>query len=251
LKISIITVSWNSQETIKDTIDSVLSQTYQNIEYIIIDGASIDGTVKIVQSYGDKITKFVSEPDKGLYDAMNKGVALATGNIIGMLNSDDLYIDKFAIEKVVKEFSEKQIDSVYADLVYVKSENLDKTVRYYDSSKFNLLKFAYGWMPAHPTFFVKKKVYEKYGVFRTDLKIAADFDMLIRFLYTHKISYSYMQDVLVKMRIGGISTSFSSIWINNIEQLQVCHDNNIDTNIFKILLKYPGKIFGFFKKKAL
>ena len=251
MKISIITVSWNSQETIKDTIDSVLSQTYQNIEYIIIDGASIDGTVKIVQSYGDKITKFVSEPDKGLYDAMNKGVALATGNIIGMLNSDDLYIDKFAIEKVVKEFSEKQIDSVYADLVYVKSENLDKTVRYYDSSKFNLLKFAYGWMPAHPTFFVKKKVYEKYGVFRTDLKIAADFDMLIRFLYTHKISYSYMQDVLVKMRIGGISTSFSSIWINNIEQLQVCHDNNIDTNIFKILLKYPGKIFGFFKKKAL
>ncbi|MBT5491206.1 glycosyltransferase, partial [bacterium] len=126
MKISIITVSWNSQETIKDTIDSVLSQTYQNIEYIIIDGASIDGTVKIVQSYGDKITKFVSEPDKGLYDAMNKGVALATGNIIGMLNSDDLYIDKFAIEKVVKEFSEKQIDSVYADLVYVKSENLDK-----------------------------------------------------------------------------------------------------------------------------
>ena len=251
MKISIITVSWNSQETIKDTIDSVLSQTYQNIEYIIIDGASIDGTVKIVQSYGDKITKFVSEPDKGLYDAMNKGVALATGNIIGMLNSDDLYIDKFAIEKVVKEFSEKQIDSVYADLVYVKSENLDKTVRYYDSSKFNLLKFAYGWMPAHPTFFVKKKVYEKYGVFRTDLKIAVDFDMLIRFLYTHKISYSYMQDVLVKMRIGGISTSFSSIWINNIEQLQVCHDNNIDTNIFKILLKYPGKIFGFFKKKAL
>ena len=247
MKISIITVSWNSQETIKDTIDSVLSQTYQNIEYIIIDGASIDGTVKIVQSYGDKITKFVSEPDKGLYDAMNKGVALATGNIIGMLNSDDLYIDKFAIEKVVKEFSEKQIDSVYADLVYVKSENLDKTVRYYDSSKFNLLKFAYGWMPAHPTFFVKKKVYEKYGVFRTDLKIAADFDMLIRFLYTHKISYSYMQDVLVKMRIGGISTSFSSIWINNIEQLQVCRDNNIDTNIFKILLKYPSKILGYFK----
>ena len=251
MKISIITVVRNNQETIKDAIDSVLSQTYQNIEYIIIDGASIDGTVKIVQSYGDKITKFVSESDKGLYDAMNKGIVLATGNVIGILNSDDLYVDEFVIEKVVKKFSKDQVDSIYADLVYVKSGNLDKTVRYYDSSKFDLLKFAYGWMPAHPTFFVKKEIYEKYGVFRTDLKVAADFDMLIRFLYTHKISYSYMQDVLVKMRIGGVSTSFSSIWINNIEQLQVCHDNNINTNIFKILLKYPGKMLGFFKKKML
>lgn len=251
MKISIITVAWNSHETIKDTIDSVLSQTYQNIEYIIIDGASIDGTVKIIQSYGGKITEFVSESDKGLYDAMNKGIVLATGNVIGILNSDDLYVDEFVIEKVVKKFSKDQVDSIYADLVYVKSGSLDKTVRYYDSSKFDLLKFAYGWMPAHPTFFVKREVYEKYGVFRTDLKVAADFDMLIRLLYVHKISYSYMQDILVKMRIGGVSTSFSSIWINNIEQLQVCNDNNINTNIFKILLKYPGKILGFFKKSIL
>ncbi|MBE0514903.1 glycosyltransferase family 2 protein [Sulfurimonas sp.] len=248
MKISIITVVYNNVATIKDAIDSVLDQTYKNIEYIIIDGASTDGTVEIVQSYGDKISKFVSEPDRGLYDAMNKGIALATGDVVGILNSDDFYIDEYVIEKVVKELEEKQVDSVYADLVYVKPQNLEKVVRYYDSSHFTPLKFAYGWMPAHPTFFVKHWVYEKYGVFRTDLKIGADFDILARFLYTHKISYSYMKEVLVKMRVGGVSTSFSSIWINNIEQLQVCKDNGIDTNMFKILSKYPSKIMGMFKR---
>ena len=248
MKISIITVVWNNKETIKDAIDSVLNQAYKDIEYIIVDGASSDGTVDIIKSYGDKITKFISEPDKGLYDAMNKGLTLATGDIVGILNSDDFYIDEFVIEKVVNEFKEKQVDSVYADLVFVKSENLEKTVRYYDSSKFNPEKFAYGWMPAHPTFFVKREIYEKYGVFRTDLKIGADFDILARFLHTHKISYSYMQEVLVKMRLGGVSTSFSSIWINNLEALQVCRDNGIDTNIFKILSKYPSKILGLFKR---
>ena len=161
--ISIVTVCFNSENTIKDTIDSVLNQTYGNIEYIIIDGGSIDGTVEFVQSYGDKIARFVSEPDKGIYDAMNKGIALATGDIIGILNSDDFYIDELVIEKVVKEF-ERNIDCLYADLVYVRSENLNKVVRYYDSSHFSPQKFAYGLMPAHPTFFVKKDIYERYGV---------------------------------------------------------------------------------------
>lgn len=249
MKVSIITVVYNNAQTIKDAIDSVLSQTYKNIEYIIIDGASTDGTVEIVKSYGDKIAAFVSEPDRGLYDAMNKGIALATGEIVGILNSDDFYIDNRVIERVVREFEEKEVDSVYADLVYVKHENLDKAVRYYDSRHFSPEKFAYGWMPAHPTFFVKRWVYEKYGVFRTDLKIGADFDILARFLYTHKISYSYIKEVLVKMRVGGVSTSFSSIWINNIEQLKVCKDNGIDTNIWKILSKYPSKIMGILKRK--
>ena len=247
LKVSIITVVRNNKETVKNAIDSVLGQTYKNIEYIVVDGASTDGTVEIVRSYGDKISQFISEPDSGLYSAMNKGISLATGDVIGILNSDDFYIDDKVIQRVVKEFEEKNVDSVYADLVYVEPKNLNKTVRYYDSSKFNPSKFSYGWMPAHPTFFVKKDTYEKHGVFRTDLKIAADFDILIRFLLTHKISYSYMQEVLVKMRVGGVSTSFNSIWIINTEQLQVCHDNNIDTNIFKILLKYPSKILGCFK----
>ena len=248
MKITIITVVFNGAKYIRSAIQSVLSQDYDNIEYIVIDGGSTDGTVNIVKEYQDKISVFISEPDEGIYDAMNKGIALATGNVIGILNSDDFYIDEFVIEKVVKEFEEKNVDSVYADLVYVEPKNLNKTVRYYDSSKFNPSKFSYGWMPAHPTFFVKKDTYEKHGVFRTDLKIAADFDILIRFLLTHKISYSYMQEVLVKMRVGGVSTSFNSIWINNIETLRVCRDNGIKTNIFKILSKYPAKISGLLKK---
>ncbi|MDP2894012.1 MAG: glycosyltransferase family 2 protein [Sulfurimonas sp.] len=248
MKISIITVVWNNKKTIKDAIESVLGQTYKDIEYIIIDGASSDGTVDVVKCYGDKISKFVSEPDRGLYDAMNKGVALATGDVVGILNSDDFYIDNGVIERVMKEFEKSQVDSVFADLVYVKSDNLNKVVRYYDSSHFTPQRFAYGWMPAHPTFFVRRWVYEKYGLFRTDLKIAADFDILARFLYTYKISYSYMKEVLVKMRLGGVSTSLSSIWINNIEQLRICRQNSIDTNIFKIISKYPSKLMGFVKK---
>lgn len=231
---------------IKDAISSVLNQTYKNIEYIVIDGLSEDGTVDVIESYGAKITKFISEKDDGIYDAMNKGIALATGDIVGILNSDDLYIDDKVIEKIVKEFENNKIDSVYADLIFVKPEELERTVRYYDSSYFNPEKFAYGWMPAHPTFFVKKWVYDKYGVFRTDLMIAADFDLLLRFLYTQKISYSYLQEVLVKMRLGGVSTSFKSIWVNNVEQLRVCKDNGVKTNFFKILFKYIKKIPGYF-----
>ena len=172
---------------------------------------------------------------------MNKGIALSSGDVIGILNSDDFYIDEFVIDKVAKEL-ERNIDCLYADLVYVRSENLNKVVRYYDSSRFTPLKFAYGWMPAHPTFFVKKDIYNKYGVFRTDLKIAADFDLMVRFLYTNKLTYSYIQEPIVKMRIGGVSTSLSSIWINNIEVLRVCKDNGVKTNIFKILSRYPAKI---------
>ena len=248
MKISIITVVRNNEKTIKDAIESVLGQTYKNIEYIIIDGKSTDGTVEVIKSYDNKISKFISESDKGLYDAMNKGIKLSTGDVVGILNSDDFYINEFVIERVVKEFEEKKTDSVFADLVYVKSQNVNKIVRYYDSGYFNPSKFAYGWMPAHPTFFVKRSVYEKYGLFRTDLKTSADFDILARFLYTHKISYSYIKEVLVKMRLGGVSTSISSIWVNNIEQLKICRQNNIDTDIFKILSKYPSKLIGFIKK---
>ncbi len=249
MKVSIITVVRNNKETIRDAIDSVLGQSYEDREYIIIDGASTDGTVEVVQSYGNKISKFVSEPDRGLYDAMNKGLALATGEIVGILNSDDFYIDAHVLEKVVKEFEEKNVESVFADLVFVKTENTQKVVRYYDSSHFSPEKFAYGWMPAHPTFFVKRWVYEKHGVFRTDLKIGADFDILVRFLYVHKISYSYRKEVFVKMRLGGVSTGgLKATWLIAKEQLQVCYDNGIKTHMLKILLKYPRKILELLKK---
>ncbi len=248
MKISIITVVWNNKNTIKDAIDSVLGQTYKDIEYIIIDGTSNDGTVDIIKNYGDKIDKFISEPDKGIYDAMNKGIKLATGDVVGILNSDDFYMDEFVIEKIVKVFEKKEIDSLFADLVYVKPDNLEKTVRYYDSGKCLPNKFQYALYPAHPTFFVKRWVYEKYGLFKTDYKIAADFDIMARFLYSKKITFSYLNEPIIKMRTGGVSTSFSSIWINALEQLRVCNENTIQTNIFKILLKYPSKVIGLFKK---
>lgn len=248
MKVSIITVVWNNKDTIRDAIESVLNQTYKDIEYIIVDGASSDGTIEIIQNYGDKITKFVSEPDNGLYDAMNKGIRLATGDVVGILNSDDCYIDEFVIEKIVKIFEEKEVDSVFADLVYVKPDNLENIVRYYDSSKGFPNKFQYALYPAHPTFFVKRWVYEKYGLFKTDYKIAADFDLMARFLYTRKISFSYLKEPIIKMRMGGVSTSLSSIWINSLEQLRVCRENKIKTNIFKILLKYPSKLKGLFKQ---
>jgi glycosyltransferase involved in cell wall biosynthesis len=248
MKISIITVVWNNKKTIKDAIDSVLSQTYEKIEYIIVDGASTDGTVEIIESYGDKINKFISEKDKGLYDAMNKGIALATGDVVGILNSDDFYMDEFVIEKIVNEFKEKKVDSIFADLVFVKPENIDKVVRYYDSSSCMPEKFQYALYPAHPTFFVKNKIYKNFGLFKTDYKIGADFDIMARFLYTNKITYSYIKMPIIKMRIGGVSTSFSSIWINTLEQLRVCRENGIKTNIFKILMKYPIKLIGMFQK---
>ena len=249
MKISIITVVWNNAATIKDAINSVLNQTYKNIEYIIIDGTSTDGTVEIVQSYGNKITKFISEKDKGLYDAMNKGIKLAIGDVVGILNSDDFYIDEFVIEKIVKEFEEKSVDSVYADLVFVKSENLEKIIRYYDSSYFNPSKFAYGWMPAHPTFFVKREIYIKYGLFKTDYKIAADYELLTRFLGKNNVSSSYIKEPIVKMRIGGASTSgIKSNYILNKEIVRACSENGIYTNWLMVLSKYPKKILGLFKR---
>lgn len=249
MKISIITVVWNNKKTIKDAIESVLGQTHKDIEYIIIDGASTDGTVEVVKSYGSRISKFVSEADRGLYDAMNKGIALASGDVVGILNSDDFYMDNGVIERVVREFEKTKADSVFADLVYVKPDNLNKVVRYYDSSHFTPQKFAYGWMPAHPTFFVKRWVYEKYGMFETDYKIASDYELLARFMGKNKISYSYMQEPIVKMRLGGVSTNgFKSNYILNKEILRACKQNGIYTNIFMVLSKYPQKIAGFFKR---
>lgn len=249
MKISIITVVWNNREFIKDAIESVLNQSYKDIEYIVVDGASTDGTVAIVQSYGEKITKFVTEPDRGLYDAMNKGLKLATGNIVGILNSDDFYIDHLVIEKIVKEFEEKKVDSIFADLIYIKPNDVNKVVRHYDSSHFVPEKFAYGWMPAHPTFFVEKWVYEQYGYFKIDYKIAADYEILTRFLAKHKVSYSYFNEIIIKMRMGGLSTGgFRSNYILNKEIIRACQENDIYTNWLMVLSKYPKKLLGLLKK---
>ena len=219
MKITIITVVFNGAKHIRSAIQSVLSQDYDNIEYIVIDGGSTDGTVNIVKEYQDKISVFISEPDEGIYDAMNKGIVLATGNVIGILNSDDFYVDNNVVKQVAREFNNRGVDSVFADLVYISSSNINKVVRYFDSGQFKPSLLSYGLMPAHPTFFVKKSIYEKYGKFHTNFKNAADFDLLARFICTNKITYYYIDKVIVKMRLGGASTSFSSIWMIRITKL--------------------------------
>ncbi|MFN8356529.1 MAG: glycosyltransferase family 2 protein [Spirosomataceae bacterium] len=206
MKVSIITVCFRAEKTIEECILSVLEQTYSPIEYIIIDGASTDGTLAIIQSFGGQITKVISEPDRGIYDAMNKGIQIATGDIIGILNADDVYAHKYAIEHVVNTFSQTKSQAVYADLVYMDA-SLQRVTRYWKSGSYHDGDFLLGWMPPHPTFFVKKEVYKHYGNFRTDLKIAADYELMLRFIHKHGIQVAYLSDILVKMREGGISNA--------------------------------------------
>ena len=203
MNISIITVALNSAGTIEDTIKSVLGQTYPDIEYIVIDGSSTDGTLEIVRRYKDKIAKIVSEKDGGMYEAMNKGIKLATGDVVGILNSDDIYSSNEIIKNVVGEFEKSGADCVWGDLVYVDKGDPNKIVRNWKSSVYQSGNFQKGWHPPHPTFFVRRSIYEKYGSFRTDLNTSADYELMLRFLERYRISSSYIPQVLVKMRNGG------------------------------------------------
>ena len=249
-KISIITVVWNNASTIKDAIDSILNQTYENIEYIVVDGASTDGTVEIIQSYGDKISKFISEKDKGLYDAMNKGIGLATGDIVGILNSDDFYKSNDVLETVVNEFIRKDIDCLYGDLEYVAAHDTDKIVRYWKSKEFEDGLFQKGWHPAHPTFFIKREFYDKYGVFNLDFKIAADYEIMLRFLEKYKLKSSYINKTFVKMRIGGESNrSVLNIIKANLESYRAWKVNSLYINPLRLILKPLSKLFQLLKRE--
>jgi glycosyltransferase involved in cell wall biosynthesis len=253
MKISIITVVRNNKETIKDAMNSVLSQDYDDLEYIIIDGGSEDGTVDLINDvaarYPERGLKIISEKDHGIYDAMNKGIRLATGDIIGMLNSDDLYINDNIVSTVANEFTSKNVDSIFADLVYVRGGDLNKIVRYYNSANFHPKKMAYGWMPAHPTLFIRREIYDRYGLYKTDYRIAADYELIARFLVKHNVSFRYIPRVFVKMRKGGASTkNLKANWILNKEILRACAENDIKTNIIKVYSKYPAKILEIFKK---
>lgn len=235
ITVSIITTSFNSDETISDTIDSVLCQTYPKIEYIIVDGASNDNTVGIIKSYESKFNttlKWISEPDKGIYDAMNKGLMMATGEIIALINSDDLFCDKYAIEKVVKIFTANNfLDSVYADLYYVAQNDTDKIVRHWKTGEKRT--FKKGWHPAHPTFYVRKKVYDSLGLFNLDFSLAADFEIMLRFLEKNGISTFYLKEPLVKMRLGGATNkSLKNIYKQNVECLKAFRYNGINVNSF-------------------
>ena len=231
-------------------MEAVLSQTSKNIEYIVVDGASKDDTVKIIKEYESKFNgqmRWVSEPDKGLYDAMNKGIRMATGDIVGIINSDDFYHRTDVIAKVVEGFQENGIEAIYGDVRFVNPDNLDKTVRYYSSKHFSPQLFRYGFMPAHPTFFTYRRYFEEFGYYKTDYKIAADYELLIRFLYTHKLKSKYFPLDFMKMRMGGTSTaSIKSNILLNKEIVRACRENDIWTCMPLLFLKYFIKIFEFY-----
>jgi len=247
MKITIITVCYNSASHIADAINSVSSQDYKHIEHIVIDGNSNDGTQKIIEENSDKLSFWLSETDHGIYDAMNKGIQKATGDVIGILNSDDFYYDKQVISKVANAFSDEEVEAVFGDLIFVDPNNLDKTVRTYSSKKWHPDRFAKGYMPAHPTFFVKREFYDKHGLFETDYEIAADYELLVRLLYVHKLKYKYLPMKMVKMRKGGVSSNgIQSNIVLNKEIIRACRKHGIKTNFLKIYPKYFRKVFELF-----
>jgi len=244
----VITAVFNGAKTIQDCIKSVSGQIYPNIEHIIIDGGSTDGTLEVIKRYTEKRVNIVSEPDNGIYDALNKGIRQASGEVIGLLYSDDFYAHDRVIEKVADIFMKYNIDSCYGDLQYVDKNNPDKVIRYWKSSQYRHGKFKYGWMPPHSTFFVKKEIYNKYGYFNTNFKIAADYELMLRFLEKHKISTYYTPEVFIKMRIGGTSNrNIKNLIIKSNEDYRAWKVNNLNGGFYTILLKNLCKIPQFFK----
>jgi len=241
--VSIVTVCFNSAQTLRNSIESVLSQEYPRIEYIIVDGGSTDGTVDIVRQYADRIAAFVSECDRGIYDAMNKGIELATGDIVGMLNSDDVYANPRAVGDLVAAMQVANAEAAFADVVFVDRLDMQRVRRYYDSGRWRPSRFRFGWMPAHPTFFIKRDWYVRLGLYSLEYRIAADFEMLVRLLYRGKASYVYVPRVLVRMRLGGASTGgLRQSWILNREIVRACRANGIWTTLPLVLLKMPLKL---------
>ena len=244
MKVSIITCTYNSAATIADTIKSVNAQTYPNIEHIIVDGLSKDNTLEIVKQYARERQIIKSEKDNGIYDAFNKGIRMATGDIIGVLNSDDFFTSNNIIEQVVNAFDKENIDAVYGDIHFVNSDNLNKCVRYYSSKSFRPCMMRMGFMFAHPSFYVKREYYENLGLYKTDYKIAADFELLLRFVVKAKIKCKYLPLDFVTMRTGGASTEgIKSKNIINKECLRACKENNYYSNIILMWLRIVYKAF--------
>lgn len=246
MKVSVITATWNSGKTLRTTLDSVLNQSYPDIEHIIVDGGSTDNTMEIIREYEPRYNgrlRYISEPDKGLYDAMNKGIRMATGEVVGILNSDDFYTSSDVVEKLEKELATNRVDAVYGDIHFVDGNDLGKCVRYYSSRLFNRSWMRLGFMPAHPSFYCRKIIYDKYGGFDLSYKIASDFECLLRFIFVHKIQTTYIPMDFVTMRTGGTSTSGFA----NHKQIISDHQkafkrNGIYSNVFLESLRYIYKI---------
>lgn len=249
MKITVITVAYNAASTVSDTIHSVAAQTYPNIEHILIDGASQDQTVEVARQTSGRISRLVSEPDRGVYDAMNKGLALASGDVIGFLNADDMYAGPDVLSRVVDIMKEGSLDALLGDVEFFNPTDPTGTVRRYRSDQFSPDRIAFGWMPAHPALFLHRRVYERYGHFRTDYRIAGDFEFCARIFRDNTLAYRSLPETLVRMRIGGISTAgWRNTLLLNREVLRACRENGIDTNMLKIISKYPAKVLEFLVK---
>lgn len=250
MKISIITATYNSARTLKDTLNSVLAQDYKNIEHILIDGCSADGTQNMIRQYAENNkmyeVKWISEKDSGIYDAMNKGILKATGDVIGILNSDDFFTSNDVLSKVAAALHDERLDGVYGDIHFISDLEPNKIVRYYSSKHFSPFWVRFGFMPAHPSLYVRKSVYERIGKYRTDYKIGSDFEMIVRMFRKYTIKTKYMDLDFVTMRMGGASTrGLKSHKLLLKEDTRACLENGIYTNRCLIALKYLYKIFEF------
>jgi len=249
MKISLITVCYNASKTIDETLDSVKNQTYKNVEYIVVDGRSSDGTLEILKSRSEQIDKLISEKDSGIYDAMNKGLAIASGDIVGFLNADDVFADNDILELIARTFDAERTDSVFGDLQYVSAQNIGKVLRNWKEKKYKQSRFKQGWMPPHPTFYVRRELLEKWGGFNTQFKISADYELMLRLLYKHGISSFHIPRILVKMKVGGKSNqSIKNRIIANKEDRLAWEINGLKRFPFTTALKPLRKINQFWLK---
>lgn len=248
LKFSVVTAVYNNRETVAQALDSVLSQTYPIVESIVIDGESTDGTLEVLDSYRSYLGSLVSERDNGIYDALNKGIKRSTGDVVGFLHADDVFENNDVLAKIAAIFENPNIDAVYGDLVYVQHNDISKVVRYWKSGHYDVSLLSLGWMPPHPTFYVRRSIYDQLGAFDTRYRIAADYDTILRFMGEGKIRTYYIPEVMVRMRIGGISNrSIKTIFRKSIEDFNVIRRNKVG-GIFTLLCKNSRKVSQFLIK---
>ncbi|MEL4387169.1 glycosyltransferase family 2 protein [Shewanella xiamenensis] len=247
MKVSVITATYNSASTIQDTLRSLEQQTYHDIEYIIVDGASTDDTLAIIGNESSRVTKIISEPDRGIYDALNKGILAATGDVVGFLHSDDVFASVDSVQQIVNTFVQDDKDAVYGDLQYVSADDTSKVIRLWKSGHYSRNKLKLGWMPPHPTFYMKRECYEKLGVFDLSYRIAGDYDSLLRYLWVGHVTMSYCEHVLIKMRVGGASNrSLKNIWLKSCEDNRALKNSGlaaIPALFWKNFSKIPQFIF--------
>ncbi len=246
MKVTIITVVFNAEKYLKDCIDSVLGQDYENIEYVVIDGGSTDATLSIIESYSSKIHYFISEPDKGMYDALNKGIKIAIGDVIGILNADDMLASDDVISAIVREFKEKQPDGVYGNLNYIDLGFSKKIIRKWVSKQFVKRDILLGWMPAHPTLYLKKELFSHYGNYSLDFGTAADYELMIRFLYLHQVNAKFLDKLFVNMRVGGMSnSSLKQRYLALINDYKAVKKNSLPYPLLTVFFKKITKLKQF------